>query len=242
MEFSHNYRNIMNRFACTDAGIYQPTGEDMQKTVECPVKMVFKVNRDGGEIPIMGYSNVVQAVRGMNLDHAEENQFITVVVPLILSSRQRIISGADTIMKVFTQGLGRLLQVNTPKGERYYGGNGVVLDKNFKPLIYVTREFNRISNSPTKTTVHISPLVFTDTEPSLNKALLKKAIAYYLTNRIDYWGSPLDLPKIAIDDGSELFVESNKPTPGEDINKEASSVLKEHIEEVLGQLKYDGTI
>lgn len=242
MEFSYNYSNTMNRFACADPDIYRPSGEDIQKIVECPVKMVFKVNRNGGEIPVMSYNNVIQTIRRMNLEGADENQFVTVVVPLILSSRQRTVSGADTIMKTFTQRLGRLLQVNTPKGERYYGGNGVVLDKNFKPLIYVTREFDGINNSLIKTIVHISPLVFTDNESSLNKALLKKGIAYYLTHRIEYWGSPLDLPKIAIDDGSDLFVEANKPTPGEDINKEANSVLKEHIEEVLGQLKYDGTI
>lgn len=239
MEFSYNYCNTMGRFSCPDNIIYNLAGANIQKVTECPVEMRFKIDKDGGDIPIMAYNNALRIMSTDRETPLEENQFVTMVVPLILGMQNRVCSGADTIMKAFTQKLGRLTKVTTPKGECYYGGNGIVFDKDFHPLIYITRTLNLRDNRHPETTVHLSPKVFTDDTGSLNKALLKKGIAYFLTHEVGAWGNT-SIPKIEIDDGAALFFKPNKPIPGVDINKDINNFLKREIGDVLGQLKYDG--
>ena len=238
MDFSYNYCTTMNRFSAPENSIYSFSGQRIQNIVDSPVEMRFKVTKEGGEVPIMAYFDTIRIMRDHNRD-MEENQFFTIVVPLILGVRDRVCSGADTIMKAFTQRSGRLIKVSTPKGEVYYGGNGVVLDKNFNPLIYITKTLTSAENTNSLITVHISPTVFTDDTSSLNKAILKKGIAYYLTHRIGYWRETSEA-KVVIDNGADLFMKPVKPTPGVDMNKEIGSVLKSRIGEVLGQVKYDG--
>lgn len=237
MDFSYNYCTTMSRFSSPDSNIYNFSGEDSQNVTDSPVEMKFRVTREGGDIPIMAYNETIRVMREPRMN-MEENQFITIVVPLILGDRSKTCSGADTIMKTFTQRLGRLTKVVTPKGEIYYGGNGVVLDKDFNPLIYVTRTRNFSNNTTPKTTVHVSPAVFTDDVSSLNKSLLKKGIAYYLTHDVGSCGQS-SRAEIVIDNGADLFIKPVKPIPGTDVNKDINSVLKARIGEVLEQIKYD---
>ena len=240
MDFSYNYCTTMSRFSSPDSNIYNFSGADSQSVTDSPVEMKFMVTKEGGDIPIMAYNETIRIMREPRMN-MEENQFITIVVPLILGDRGKTCSGADTIMKTFTQRYGRLNKVITPKGEIYYGGNGVVLDKDFNPLIYVTQTLNFSNNITPKTTVHVSPAVFTDDVSSLNKSLLKKGIAYYLTHDVGGWGQhSRDRAEIVIDNGADLFIKPVKPTPGIDINKDINSILKARIGEVLEQIKYDG--
>lgn len=237
MDFSYNYCTTMSRFSSPENSIYNFSGVNSQNVTDSPVEMKFKITREGGDIPIMAYNDTIYIMREPHMN-MEEGQFMTIVVPLILGDRIKLCSGADTIMKTFTQRLGRLTKVATPKGEVYYGGNGVVLDKDFNPLIYVTKTLNFSDNTTPKTTVHVSPAVFTDDISSLNKALLKKGIAYYLTHDVGGWRQT-SRAEIVIDNGADLFIKPVKPTPGIDINKDINSVLKDRIGEVLEQLKYD---
>lgn len=237
MDFSYNYCTTMSRFSSPDSNIYNFSGANSQSATDSPIEMKFRVTREGGDIPIMAYNETIRIMREPRMN-MEENQFITIVVPLILGDVTKRCSGADTIMKTFTQRFGRLTKVVTPKGEVYYGGNGVVLDKDFNPLIYVTKTLNFSNNTTPKTTVHVSPTVFTDDVSSLNKSLLKKGIAYYLTHEVGGWGQS-SRAEIVIDNGADLFMKPAKPTPGTDVNKDINSVLKARIGEVLEQVKYD---
>lgn len=240
MEFSYNYVTTMSRFARV-----HPLGDmpnsDSQCLEGCPVELHFKVEKAFSEVPLMGYAESRNLLLQNLAPIADDNASLEIIIPLVASEATKMCSGADTIMKYFVNnGFGRLVKVETPKGERYYGGMGLVLDKDFKPLIYITRTLGvNIEASDEQVIIHVSPSIFTDDVSILNKAILRKGIAYYLTHTVGDWGED-HTPLIVIDDGKKFFRSPSKPSPDSDINTNVNTLLRDHISEVLGQIKYNG--
>jgi len=240
MEFSYNYNNTMSRFA----GIHpleEMPNSNSQYLEGCPAELHFKVEKAFSEVPLMGYVESKNLLL-QNLAHtADDDASLEIIIPLVSSEAAKMCSGADTIMKYFVNNsFGRLVKAETPKGERYYGGMGVVLDKDFNPLIYVTRTLGlNVRVSDEQVIIHVSPSVFTDDVSVLNKAILRKGIAYYLTHTVGTWQDE-HTPLIVIDDGKKFFRSPAKPSPESDINTNVNTLLKDHISEVLGQIKFNG--
>lgn len=228
----------MRRFATPCNHLPSMNSANTQDLGGCPVEMCFKVTKEGGDVPVMAYNDAKALMLSLRSSCREEDAVIDVVIPLTLDGGYKQCTGADTIMKYFTSRYGRLSKVVTPKNETYYGGNGLVLDKNFSPLFYVTKTFHPVNSLEEVVTIHVAPTVFTDDVSVLNKALLKKGVAYYLSNSISYWGEQLS-NKIVIDNGAAIFKKPNRPLPNVDINREVRSLLRHNIDEVLGQIKYD---
>lgn len=240
MEFSYNYNNTMSRFAGP-----HPLGDmpnsNSQYLEGCPVELHFKVEKAFSEVPLMGYNEARNLLTQQLASIADDDAPLEIIIPLVAAETPKLCSGADAIMKYFVNNsFGRLVKVDTPKGEHYYGGMGLVLDKDFNPLIYITRTLGlNMTISDEQVIVHVSPSVFTDDVSVLNKAILRKGIAYYLTHTVGDWADQ-HTPLIVIDDGKKFFRRPAKPSPDSDINTNVNTLLRDHISEVLGQIKYNG--
>ena len=238
MEFSWNYEDTMRRLVTMPNCMSLNTHLDARNAHSYSLMFKFSFNGDSGEIPTFAFAEIN---RYFLQPHEEVNTF---VLPLYMSDYHRSAAGAETIIKYFTRANdGRLNKAITPKGEIYYGNNGMILDKDFNPLLVSTidvsfnHETNRLDQN--KYIIHLTPRVFTDDDKMLNKSLAKKGIAYYLSHNSSTWGNN-GLPfKVVIDDCSDYFVKAHRPDVNNCTDRELNKVLKDNIDEVLGQIVDD---
>ena len=138
---------------------------------------------------------------------------------------------ADSIVNIFfsrTTFNQRLQKVTTNKGEVYYGGKGIILDKDFNILLLCTIACRKIEHggrqmmSYYKPMIHISPQVFLRNEGLINKSILKKIVPFYISHNIDgintrdyFWdGIPEGTkPQVLIDDVNRFIEYPVKPSP-----------------------------
>jgi len=241
MEFSYNYTSIMERFALP-ANLPAYVVTDCQSaSYITPIYLHFKVNKNGGETPVLCYTEArdlfskVKECAAQHPDKYGPKDFVEGVVPLCYDN-YKVAAGADTIIKYFVDRRSRLNKVITPKGEVYYGAHGMVFDKNFKPILMATRIITEEMDDE-ETIIHVAPSVFLD-EGIVNKAVLKKAVAFYMLHPVGYWGQQ-KMAKVIIDDCSKFISIPNSPTPNTDIKEDINNLLHEKLAEILDQMKYD---
>ena len=244
MEFSWQYTEAMRRLVNND-GFRTLVGSQPDGMLLCPVMLTFDVTYESSEVPTMCtriYENLLPKITEPG----------TAVIPMAVDPHSFNAAGAETILKRFARqstSYGRLLKATTPKGEVYYGNNGIILDKNFDPLLLSTRVVScvegpvRRSRHITKSgvTVYLSPKVFTDDQGMLNKALAKKGIAFYLSQNISmsFWNNENERAKVVIDDMSRFFKKVERPDVNALSNGVFTEVLKDNIDEVLSQFYND---
>ena len=246
MEFSWQYSEAMRRLVNND-GYRALVGPPSDGMVLCPVMLTFDVAYESSEVPTMCtriYENLLPKITEPG----------TVVIPMAVDPFTFNAAGAETILKRFARqstNYGRLLKATTPKGEVYYGNNGIILDKNFDPLFLSTRVIscvnaNGITSSRRRitksdATIYLSPKVFTNDQGMLNKALAKKGIAFYLSQSISmsYWNNEDERAKVVIDDMSRFFKKVEKPDVNALSNGVFTEILKDNIDEVLSQFYND---
>lgn len=238
MEFSWSYSDTMHRMLVNN-GFRRVSGGCTYAFA--PTTLTFDIDPNSTmEIPTF-CANAVE--RGV-LRNA--TQPLKIVIPLAVDNYVRTVSGAETMLKHFSRNPSynaRVNKVTTPKGEVYYGNSGIVLDKEFQPLMLVTVEMSRNDAGyfRGKTKVYLSPKVFTDDQSMLNKHLAKKGIAYILTHPIITFPEEQlnTIPEVVIDDMSQFFKKSVKPDVNASSEEEFNKVLKDNIDEVLGQFQDD---
>lgn len=246
MEFSWQYSEAMRRLVNND-GYRTLAGGLPNDMVLCPVMLTFDVTYESSEVPTMCtriYENLLSKITEPG----------TVVIPMAVDPYSFTAAGAETMLKKFSRqsaSCGRLLKAITPKGEVYYGNNGIILDKDFNPLFLSTRIVSctnadataRGSRRITKSgvTIYLSPKVFTNDQGMLNKALAKKGIAFYLSQNISmsYWDNQNERAKVVIDDMSRFFKKVEKPDVNTLSNGVFTEILKGNIDEVLSQFYND---
>ena len=118
----------------------------------------------------------------------------------------------------------RLTEIVTPKGEIFYGGKGIMLDKDFNPLFFI--EINCKGGRKvyegyyhyvyTKYICHISPRVFSE-NTLINKAIMNKIVPHYTTDICSYqptYEFTFDRPKceVIIHDFDNKFITPVAPT------------------------------
>ena len=162
------------------------------------------------------------------------------VFPLYVGRDLGILTTGDAIMKKFmsTTYETRLSKVRTSKGEVYYGGKGMIFDKDFNPLLLCTYESSfKVEDARhrlylNRQKVYIHPNVFTDPTVLIHKAIIGRFIPFLLSQQIrgNYtMGGIKDVsntkvPIIVIDDMKDLFSKGSVPAPSdvslsESINK-----------------------
>ena len=155
-----------------------------------------------------------------------------VVIPLtILSEQSR--RTADSILKWFF-GTGRryreylgLKKAITNKGDVYYGAKGIVLDKDFTPLIVGIKEFDRDGFSFNRAILKVHPKVFTS-GGIIEKAIIKKLIPFYSTKTVSN-----RTVKVEVDDTIVKYVLRPSIPSGITINEDMRAIISKNKEEIL---------
>ena len=233
MDFNWTYMDAMRRFA-RDSRCNRGSGYSMER-IYCPTMLTFDVGL-GLEIPSFAAGVLTQEML-VSTEPAE------VVVPLSLDTNTKSCAGTDTMLKHFSRGYrdGRITQAHSSKGEIYYGNAGIILDKDFNPLLLATRTYKADERNGRLSfgdyIIHVHPNVFIRDAGFLEKALAKKGMAFYLSQNIsDYEGKKA---KVIIDDCSQFFKKANRPDINAVSSKDYAKVLKDNIDEVLSQLVDD---
>jgi hypothetical protein len=196
----------------------------------------FDVKRDSCEVP----SCLIREIAPHRPTTQEE--VATIIMPLCVDNYSKVISGAEAMLKYFVRNnRERLNKAVTPKGETYYGNNGIILDKDFNPLFLSTALIHYEEQIPVIDSykIHLHPNVFIDDTKVLNKALAKKGVAFFLTHSRFRWGGEDIKYKVEIDDCSQFIVGTKKPNINHCSPEDFSEILKENIDEVLKQITDD---
>lgn len=131
----------------------------------------------------------------------------------------------------------------TKDNEVYYIGKGLILNSEFKPLLYCTLSCNMVGNGWTYTNpkVYLDPTVFINSD-TVSKHIIKKMIPCYVS--IDSLGEILDSsyttflskPEIIIKDLSNIIKKTNNPS-SINITGEAHNLLNNHVAELMENLE-----
>lgn len=236
MELSWSYLDTMNRMVSYSA--YRPVYTEQGDY--CPISLLVNVDFEQGDcvVPIFCASSAVAWFA------ANDNKSLDVVIPLCVETPGRTCSGAETMLKYFSRFYNyssRLGKVISPKGEVYYGASGIVLDKDFNPLLLCTTKIHnngQLGYEYRGVTIHISPKVFTDDTSVINKSLAKKGMAYFLGPNIRVYNNTGPI-KVEIDDCSKFFKRAAKPDLTAFSEEDIQKLLQDNIKDVLGQFDYD---
>lgn len=154
----------------------------------------------------------------------------------------------DSIIRQFFAGVrfnDRLQKITTAKGEVYYGGKGIILDKDLAPILLCTlkarKGYGEYMNTITyyRPVCHISPKVFTESTSLMNKGIIKRVIPFYTTENVTLPNPYIcrsatrsSTVEIIIDDFSRFFVEPVKPTPSTCSNEILNQCLVDNLDDI----------
>ena len=154
----------------------------------------------------------------------------------------------DSVIRQFFAGVrfsDRLQKITTAKGEVYYGGKGIILDKDLAPILLCTlkarKGYGEYMNTITyyRPVCHISPKVFTESTSPMNKGIIKRVIPFYTTENVTLPNSYMcrsatisSTVEIIIDDFSRFFVEPVKPTPSTCSNEILNQCLVDNLDDI----------
>lgn len=138
-------------------------------------------------IPVLGLSKTIEYIQEwFSLDYPA--QPVKLSYPLYVGGFDRK-STVDSIIKSITRCPNnlRLSNIKTSKGINYYGGQGLIFNEHWTPLmlcgfiINIDRDNGRINI--VKPVCYVSPIVFDSTD-LLSKAIIKKIIPYISMNGV----------------------------------------------------------
>lgn len=213
---------------------------------------VIDVSSDEIEVPTFARS-VVESTVGRNLKYPHISHVGKIVIPMYVNTYNLSTRTADSIVNIFfsrTTFHQRLQKVTTNKGEVYYGGKGIILDKDFNILLLCTIVCRKIEHgrrqvmSYYKPMIHVSPQVFLRNEGLINKSILKKIVPFYISHNIngintyDYFrdGIPEGTkPQVLIDDVNRFIEYPVKPSPQKCSDDVLNQLLIDNADDVLNQ-------
>ena len=132
-------------------------------------------------IPVLGLSNTINYIQQW-FDRAHPTQPVKLSYPLYVGGSETKRT-ADSIIQSINRCPSnlRLSNIKTSKGLDYYGGQGLIFDEHWNPLMLCGFIINidRINKHITvmKPVCYISPVVF-ESNDILSKAIVKKVIPY----------------------------------------------------------------
>ena len=213
---------------------------------------VIDVSSDEIEVPVFA-KPAVESVISVKLEFPHTTHTSKIVIPMYVNTYNQQRRTADSIVSDFFSRVDfnrRLQKVTTNKGEVYYGGRGIILDKDFNILLLCTivckkMEYrDRQVMSYYKPMIHVSPQVFLRGDSLINKAILKKVIPFYISHNINTVGTYYYFtnaipegtkPQILIDDVSKFIENPTKPTPQKCSDDVLNQLLVDNIDDVLNQ-------
>ena len=256
MEYSQRYTYTLTRvfFGCDSTLVGNVTNMETTFDKHNVFNRLFiiDVSSDEIEVPLFArYS--VESVIINKFEFPSIKCVDKIVIPMYVNTSNQSRRTADSIVNNFflnTNFNQRLQKVTTNKGEVYYGGKGIILDKDFNILLLCTIVCKKIEHrgeqvmSYYKPMIHVSPQVFLKGESLICKSILKKIIPFYVSHNIDsvtthaYFMSDIPKgtkPQILIDDVSKFIENPTKPTPQKCSDDVLNQLLMDNVDDVLNQ-------
>ena len=257
MEYNWRYRtNLRNVFSSYDRTATASDVTNIETTLDNHnvFNRLFVIDMSSDEIEIPVFARfVVESVVADKLRYPLMTHPSKIVIPMYVNTYNQSRRTADSIVNDFFSRVSfnhRLQKVTTNKGEVYYGGRGIILDKDLNILLLCTIVCRRMEHggrqvmSYYKPIVHVSPQLFLEDKGLLGKSILKKIIPFYVSHNIgtvsDYTYFRNDIPEgtkpqILIDDVSKFIETPVKPTPQKCSDDVLNQILIDNIDDVLNQ-------
>lgn len=223
--FALGNRNAVHYMNCTiDPAFY----------FVAPIFLKYDINREGCTVPIIMSRMVSHFLRN---EHTPKKA----VSPLTVNLTNRTFSGGDTLLRwaarEYPNTIARLCKMQTSKGEIYYGGSGILFDKDFVPLLLSTVTLEGSRGVQREIIIHISPKTFLE-KSTLNTTITKRVLPYFLENNTSgSWNvAPI---KIVIDNSESFIHKVNKPNLEKSVIEDANVILRENIDEIITQIAID---
>lgn len=215
--------------------------------------IIINALEDNIEIPLIARSHYENIIRE-NYFHDKVKKVEKIILPLYVNSFPQNKRTFNSIVKEFFTSVDynkRLLKVITPSGETYYGGRGIILNKEFTPLLMCGIKARRVLKTDNyrgttekdieyyRAFCRINPIVFEEPNNLINKGIIKKLIPLYTSIDIRFpqngFTNNADSRKVEviIDNFDKFFISPIKPTPSNNINETLNKCLNDNIEDIL---------
>ena len=211
--------------------------------------LIVDLDNDEIEIPVIARTYFEKCIAD-NLKYSTIIEIKRIILPLYNNAADITKKTFNSIInQIFTQVNynSRLQKVITSKGDIYYGGRGIILDKDFTPLLLCTLAIRKASINGIDKMVfyrpicHISPKVFLEHNNIMSKGIINKIIPYYVSNNIEFsvydnaFTKNLDNKKVkvVVDNFDKFFIEPVKPTPSSTINDILNQCLIDNIDDIM---------
>lgn len=155
----------------------------------------------------------------------------------------------NSVIKLFTEVSfsKRLTKIITSKGEIYYGGFGIILDKNMNPIFFcaLNEEIDGENLIYKSANIYINPSVFL-VDGIIEKGIIKTIIPFYVEKGITLYipfrninkqfkrgENGKIIPEVIIKDFTDdFFVRPSKPKPSTFTRDKVNDFLLEHIDDI----------
>lgn len=155
---------------------------------------------------------------------------------------------SNAMFKLFTEisFSQRLIKVTTSKGETYYGGYGMILDRDMNPIFFCTLEGEVTGEGLTYNSakIYVNPSVLL-TEGILEKGIIKTIIPAYVEKGVSIYTrfsninrrfkkkDDMVIPEVVIKDFTDdFFVRPSKPKPSTFTRDKVNGFLLEHVDDI----------
>ena len=155
---------------------------------------------------------------------------------------------SNAMFKLFTEinFSQRLIKVITSKGEVYYGGYGIILNRDMNPIFFCTLEGDVIEGGLTYNSakIYINPSVLL-IDSVLEKGVIKTIIPAYIEHGVSIYTSFSNvnkhfkringkvIPEVVIRDFTDdFFVRPSKPKPSTFTRDKVNDFLLEHVNDI----------
>lgn len=159
---------------------------------------------------------------------------------------------SNAMFKLFTEinFSQRLIKVTTSKGEIYYGGYGIILDRNMNPIFFCTLEGEVTEEGLTYNSakIYVNPSVLL-TDSILEKGIIKTIIPAYVERGVSIYTSFSNvnkqfkkkngkvIPEVVIKDFTDdFFVRPSKPKPSTFTRDKVNDFLLEHVDDIKSMI------
>lgn len=208
--------------------------------------LAVDLNDKNLEIPVFSISRTLDIIRKLDSDQVKTPGFNgKIIIPI-----HRYDLGTSTV-RTFTQFMAQsidyyhfLKRVEISNGSIYYSGRGIILDKDFNPLLLCTIVLSTDTiGNPGKAVIkkiicHVSPRVFQNSKTVINRGIIQKLIPACLTEdfttlRSNYTPEFTGHARVIIDNFDYFFVSPRVPIPSPNIQESLNDCLVNNIPEIL---------
>lgn len=235
MNFSYKYSNILlTPFERSAQGTYLNNQNyfsfDYFIDIDCTQPVI--------EIPTINLHSILTTLT-TNINILPKDKISNIVIPLWKPTISCVKNTSDSILKfafIDTRFDIRIRKILTLKNETYYGGRGIILNKDFEPLLLCTMDAVKdkvfATYNTINPTIHINNKIFLEEKGLISTHIIKKMIPFYSTHT--FRGEKF---KIVIENMENYLKKPAKPSIETFSNEAINDLLVENMTELLQTIK-----